>query len=322
MATSQNGWTVRLNGDEFKVVAVPPIIGSLRAGDVATVLGYVLAQFDARVEDADKGKDDWGGNVRPIRGQSSGYSNHASWTAMDVNAMLHPRGAINTFSAAEQKEIHEILDEVEGTIRWGGDYNLKIAKRDDMHFEVNVGAAALAKVAAKIKAGTIKPSGGGIKPRPPEKPTVPVKAVWTGISVEDTKLVQRYLKQVTGDYKGIIDGIYGPMMVEAVKRYQRRQNQYGKFNLKVDGHWDSKVQAHYEWVKGYQDLINDWNASQKLGALPEDGDFGNLSWKHTKAVQSANGKAPDGFYYKAGGRIADGDPGPITLKMIGYSKHP
>lgn len=316
MATSQNGWTVRLTGNEFKVATLPPIIGTVRAGDVHTVFSYIIREIDKRVEDLDKGRDDWGGNVRPIRGQSRGYSNHASWTAIDVNAMLHPRGKNNTFSSKDQAEIRKILRELDGAVRWGGDYNLKLAKRDDMHFEIDVDAKTLARVADKVR-GKVTPV---ITPKPPIKP--PGKPVWDGLTPEETLAVQKYLKRVTKDYTGAEDGDYGPMMVAAVKKYQKRQNQYGDFGLKVDGQWGPVMQAHYEWVKDLQDNVNDWQASKILGSLPEDGDYGHLSWRHVKNVQRVNGKRPNGAYYKAGGRIADGEPGPIFCKMLKISKHP
>jgi hypothetical protein len=55
--------------------------------------------------------------------------------------------------------IRAILGEVGGVVRWGGDYT---SRPDEMHFEINAGAAAVRAAAAKLKAPA--------KPPPPKKP--------------------------------------------------------------------------------------------------------------------------------------------------------
>lgn len=98
---SQNGWPVDpprhrrvIPGTNTKV-----IVADGPAGDV---LSHVLSQVDKRVEDIDlrstRGElDDWGYANRPIRGAPS-TSNHASATAVDINATRHPLGAAGTFT--------------------------------------------------------------------------------------------------------------------------------------------------------------------------------------------------------------------------------
>jgi hypothetical protein len=147
---SQNGWPVDpprqsrlIPGTNTKV-----IVADGPAGDV---LLHVLAQVDRRVEDIDlkstKGElDDWGYANRPVRG-STAVSNHASATAVDINATRHPLGAAGTFSPAQVQEIHNILNEVDGTVRWGGDYS---GRKDEMHFEINAPQAKVADVAARL----------------------------------------------------------------------------------------------------------------------------------------------------------------------------
>lgn len=260
MATSQNGWTVRFEGDtSIPLVKCPPIIGYIRGGDVAVVLGYVLEQYDKRVEDAHKGADDWGWNVRPIRGQNSGYSNHASATAFDVNATRHPRGVNGTFSAAQKKEVLKILAEVDGTVRWGELYNQRIAKIDGMHFEIDAGAAAVKKVADRIR--------GDVRPviTPPTKPVTkpkPVKAypfgnlalkgthdtasdrAWrmllSAIKFDDddlTKNFQRWLQKLGYLPKGAdyVDGKMQTVTIKALQRFLQAKGLLPKGAAYVDG---------------------------------------------------------------------------------------
>ena len=119
-------------------------------GPAGDVLMYVAAQFDQRVEDIDTARgaapDDWGHADRPIRGGTA-TSNHASATAIDLNATRHPLGARGTFTTAQVTEIRAILDEVAHVVRWGGDYSGRV---DAMHFEIATTAATVATVARRL----------------------------------------------------------------------------------------------------------------------------------------------------------------------------
>jgi hypothetical protein len=121
------------------------------------VLGYVLGQLHARVEPVHPGWC-WGYEYRANVNNPRVLSCHASATAGDYNAPAHPNGASGTFSPAQVVGIRAILREVDGSIHWGGDFS---GRKDEMHFEVGVGAAALAVVAARL---------GGGAPTPPVTP--------------------------------------------------------------------------------------------------------------------------------------------------------
>ena len=97
MLTSQNLWSVIPSSTSPLLTTIPKIIGKVRAGDVATIFTYLIARFDAEVEDVDAGQDDWGYAYRAIRGATS-ISNHASATAVDLNATRHPLGQVGTFT--------------------------------------------------------------------------------------------------------------------------------------------------------------------------------------------------------------------------------
>lgn len=153
MATvvSQNGWPVnpprrkRQIGNQGAAVTVAD-------GPAGDVLVHVCTQIDLRVEDIDMNStrgeyDDWGYANRNVRG-SADISNHASATAVDINATRHPLGVRNTFSAKQVAEIHKILDEVDNVVRWGGDYRGRV---DEMHFEINDNYIGVKRVADRLR---------------------------------------------------------------------------------------------------------------------------------------------------------------------------
>lgn len=152
MATSQNGWAVDSSGalQDRSAVDGVTVPNGVRKGDVATVLHHLMGRFHREVERLIPGTC-WGWFVKKIEGSST-ISNHASGTAIDLNADRHPMGVRNTFSTAQQAKIRAILADLDGVVRWGGDYT---GRPDDMHFEIVKGAAAVRAVAAKIRAGEL-----------------------------------------------------------------------------------------------------------------------------------------------------------------------
>jgi hypothetical protein len=131
-------------------VAVPgtDVRLTIRPGDVSVVLLEVARRFHEEVEPITGGvRDDWGWAYRPIRGKTTGFSNHASATAIDLNATQHPRGVEGTFTAAAEagraRILADLVDESTGepVVRWGEDYTTTV---DGMHFEINADAAAVA----------------------------------------------------------------------------------------------------------------------------------------------------------------------------------
>jgi hypothetical protein len=157
MATSQNGYPV-LGKAQTRACPVPGTTLALRVrpGPCGDALVHVAARFNVLVEPiVGPVYDDWGWAVRPIRGQTTGYSNHASGTAIDLNATTHPRGVHGTFSTAKVAAVRVILaelaDPVTGrrVIRWGGDYTAP-STIDTMHFEINANEAAVRRALATL----------------------------------------------------------------------------------------------------------------------------------------------------------------------------
>lgn len=149
MAVSQNGYPANDPSVLTVIRPVPTRAFRVRSGAVATVLGYVIREFDKRVEDIEPGElDDWSYNERPVRGGED-LSNHASGTAVDLDAVRHPLGTAprGSFSEAQVNTIYAILNEVGGVVRWGGSYT---GRQDPMHFEINAPESRVAAVAAKL----------------------------------------------------------------------------------------------------------------------------------------------------------------------------
>lgn len=152
MPQSQNGYPV-LESGETKLWEIPGTERTLRLaqGSVGFVLVHFATWFDQEIEllDREKTWDDWGYAVRDIRGSDT-ISNHASGTAMDLNAVRHPMGvaANKTFTQKQIAAIHRRLRWFSNCIRWGGDYN---GRPDPMHFEINRGRDAVRRLAHRLE---------------------------------------------------------------------------------------------------------------------------------------------------------------------------
>lgn len=265
MATSQNGY--RANDRSLIVsISVPGGKLAVRRGDVAVIMQYIAEQFHSTVEPL-RWPGNWGYAERKIRGGSS-LSNHASGTAIDLNAPRHYLGAVGTFTSSQVRAIRKILSACEGTIRWGGDYR---GRKDEMHFEINAGTAKVARVAKKLRPklqGPSIPGGGGgggstYTTVTGATPTVrlyhkgePVKRIQAAVGVK-------------------ADGYYGPATVTAVKALQR------KHGLSADGIVGAKT-----WAK-----INGGKPASKpkTPAFP-------LPAGHWYGVESSNPKNHSGYH--------------------------
>ena len=134
----------------------------------------------------------------------------------------------------------------------------------------------------------------------------------------EVKAIQEALAYA-GFYTGVLDDDYGQLTHNAVAAYQRSQL-FG--NLVPDGDWGPATQKHYEWVKSLQKALNKWKSSLKK--LVVDGSYGQLGKNRVYDVQKRNlgtARLP-GAYWRAGGRVVDDRPGPVTCKMLGISNYP
>ena len=280
-ATSQNGWTAGTSSQiplSSLAVGAATFPAGVRTGDVYTVLRYVAMQFNATVE-ALYSPGCWGHNYREISGSSS-LSNHASGTAIDVNAPDHPLGASGTFTSAQVSAIRTILTRCNGVVRWGGDYS---SRKDEMHFEINVppGDSRLPALAASL-------GGGGGNPTPPSGWTI----VRQGDSGFRVSAVQHLLRQ--RGYSLSADGIFGSGTASVVRSFQTSSG------LSADGivgqdTWTALiVNVQYgsqgEAVYGVQKCL-----SAKGYSTGADGIFGTGTDAQVRAFQRSRGLPDDGI---------------------------
>lgn len=153
MAISQNGWPVytssAASGLRTWVIPGTDRRITLRDGSAGFLLVHLILWFHERIEKISGGVwDEWGYAYRPVRGRTAGFSNHASGTAVDVNATKHPLGARGTFKRWQVVKIRARLKLVYlGRIRWGGDY---VNRADEMHWEINVPLAQCERRARRL----------------------------------------------------------------------------------------------------------------------------------------------------------------------------
>lgn len=151
---SQNGWPAYAVTDNYVRAASQGFAFWAANRDVAIVLGEFIRRFDLEVEEIDGPvRDDWSYANRLVRGSTSTISNHGSATAIDLNALKHPRGVRNTFSTAQQKRMHQIRDAIADdsghpVLRLGMDFQSTV---DDMHVEINANATRVKEAADRIR---------------------------------------------------------------------------------------------------------------------------------------------------------------------------
>jgi hypothetical protein len=202
----------------------------VRAGDVATVLFYVAAQLEKRVERGElyKEGDEWGFCFRPNR-NAHNLSCHASGTAFDWNATRHPNSRHDVtrrnYSDDQVREIRRILAEVDGVVAWGGDFH-KVT--DAMHFEISGTEAEVARVAAKLRGDKPKPPA----PKPHPKPgPVPMADVVDISEVNDARKHQAKPSPSVAKIQFVIGRWYHDCLVP------------------VDGWWGPKTQAAFDQAR-------------------------------------------------------------------------
>jgi hypothetical protein len=188
MVTSQNGWPAAPDPSSIGIdqhfsaggVALP---AGVKAGDVATVLGYVCEEFHRNVEPLTAGWC-WGYEWRMIRGDSSTLSNHSSGTAVDLNSPHHPQNSSGTFRPAQVDWIRQILRTCGGVVAWGGDW------ADEMHFEIRGTPDEVAAAAAAL--------GEAMPPPPPEKFSSPPRGGDTVTDDDLEKIAQKVWSYIVG----------------------------------------------------------------------------------------------------------------------------
>jgi hypothetical protein len=146
---SHNGWRASKDPAEIdiKSYVVPGTKIKLRCAEaVAPLIIGFAAEFHKLIEPIDEGAlDDWGYAFRQIRGSTDNLSNHASGTAIDLNAPKHALGLVGTFPPEKVPMIRALAKKY--GLKWGGDYN---NRKDEMHFEIDITPAKAAALIIKL----------------------------------------------------------------------------------------------------------------------------------------------------------------------------
>lgn len=212
-STSQNGWPVIDRKANPELIATYTVPGTevrlpLRVGNVATVLLYVAERWHNEVEPLHAGWC-WGFAARLIRGSTTTASNHASASAIDLNAPAHPLATApaSNFTAKQITAIRKIVADLKGVVRWGGDYS---GRKDGMHLEINAGSARVAEAVQWIRAQ-----------REAKTPTKSISRTLVQGSPyhRQVMLLQRTLDALPG-ISLVVDGDFGPATASAVKKFK------------------------------------------------------------------------------------------------------
>lgn len=295
MAVTRLDWDVFTYGTHPRLTPFPWITGRVRKGDAHTVLDELCRRFNNEVEKINP-KHSWGWAYRPVRGATS-VSEHAAGTALDLNAPKHPLGRQGTFTSSQVNSIHRILRDLDGAVRWGGDYQ---GRKDEMHFELQGGVKKLAAVVKKIKgAGSSGSSTTGTdtasKPADNSDPN--------RYTVRSESSIRRIcLRATSGKDTNTTPHLIG--------LYQRQQ--WKPFPLTQDQIWGRGTDGHFRFVGQLQKALNEWKTDLPL--LVVDGDHRGKTVERVKEWQTRN----HGGAYK--GKI-DGWAGPDMCSALGVKSY-
>lgn len=211
MASSQNGWPAGSQAQaNVATFVVPGTAVRLPVNrEAAPALLEFARWWHTNVELLTLGHC-WGWANREIRG-SDQISNHASGTAIDLNAPKHPLGAVGTVPASKRAAIAAKAASL--GLRWGGTYS---GRKDEMHAEVIVTRERMRQIVAALQK---KPAPKPPVPAPAARPTIRNGSRGAWVS-----RVQQHLKRNYPLYAKhlAVDGIFGPKTEVAVKEFQRR----------------------------------------------------------------------------------------------------
>ncbi|AVZ72883.1 hypothetical protein SLUN_12465 [Streptomyces lunaelactis] len=164
---SRNGWEMEKVADDGGNIYTRPVPGTplagvqVRMGDAETVLVHVIRRFHYEIDELRKGGVVGWRSPGTVR-KGLPESNQASGTAVQIQPGHYPAGTRGGFYPQQQVVIRDILAELDGVVRWGGDDS----KPDEALFYVDVppGDATLAKKAAQLRNWQDEPDKGAGTP--------------------------------------------------------------------------------------------------------------------------------------------------------------
>ena len=144
MITSQNGWPASTVSSEIQIKSF--VVGGvkLRCAEAALpLLKAFTEQYHEHIDPLIPGQC-WGYAYRNIRG-SKELSNHASGTAIDLNSLKNPLGAIGTYTVIQIVLLDALIKKY--GLRAGYNYH---GRKDPMHFEISLNEAKTAALIEKL----------------------------------------------------------------------------------------------------------------------------------------------------------------------------
>lgn len=223
---SQNGWTALDNyGGPLIMTAIPGTscryLGGLLNGDVNTIAMYCGHRWNTEIEPLQQDHGLWGYNLRTIRGSTTSVSNHSSGTAWDTMATNHPLGT-RTMSGRQLSTLAQIVTACRNVIRSGAFYT---GRPDEMHIECFAGPAAIATVAADIRAGKLPNTHPSLvtnpntrKPTPAPAPT-PTPKEWYEMPLDQQTKdeIAKVVFEQIGNFFGVSGISLSPHALEDVR---------------------------------------------------------------------------------------------------------
>lgn len=198
---------------------------SVARGSVATIFTYIGTRYGLEVEPINSPV--WGYEYRKTTGGQS-MSCHASGTAIDINAPLHPwqTSATENMTQAQIDACNRIVDSCEGVVQWLKDF-------DPMHWQIVGSYEQAANLAERITNGTVT------------IPSLRLDKVryWPTINIGSTngmvRKLQLFLNAWYPSYSNLEpDGVFGRKTASVVKEFKGRVGMYP----------DSEVNR-YVWAK-------------------------------------------------------------------------
>ncbi|WP_329133420.1 hypothetical protein OG552_15895 [Streptomyces sp. NBC_01476] len=150
---SRNGWPTERAADAGGSVFTRPVPGvplagvAVRMGDTETVLVHVVRRFHYEIDTLRSGDVVGWRSPSAVRASRS-ESNQASGTAVRIRPDHYPPGAKGGFYPLQVMVIRDILAELEGVVRWGGDD--RTVDESLFYLDVPPGSPLLTGVARKI----------------------------------------------------------------------------------------------------------------------------------------------------------------------------
>lgn len=228
MATSYNGWDAIPSGADPRLTVIEPAPGRkfrVRAGAVATIFDYLIRRYHREVEPITGGVlDDWSYAYRAVR-ESTTLSNHASATAVDLNATKHPwqTTAEQNMTANQIRACEVLVADLRGVVRW-------LRGHDPMHWEIQRVDRGGSPAAANELAAWIVEQGGVVKEAEPfvARPVVPKLAPRPVEYKAPPTTLNRIVQEIVGVR---VDGVRGPRTMDATRALQ------GRLGLRRDGYF-------------------------------------------------------------------------------------